>query len=61
LITGILGRGIPDHWLSSGQAIAWKNVHINNGRKIDLSIQQGGNKIIIKISGDNADGNIVVE
>ena len=59
--TIILGRGIPEHWLSSGRAIAWKNVYINDGKKIEFSLKQDGNEIIIKISGDNADGNIVVD
>jgi hypothetical protein len=59
--TVILGRGIPDHWLSSGHAIAWKNVYINDGKKIDFSIEKDGNEIIIEISGDNADGDIVVD
>jgi hypothetical protein len=59
--TVILGRGIPDHWLSSGRAIAWKNVYINDGKKIDFSIEKDDNEIIIEISGDNADGDIVVD
>lgn len=59
--TIILGRGIPDHWLSSGRAISWENVYINNGKKIDFSLKQDGNKIIIKISGDDAEGDIIVD
>jgi hypothetical protein len=59
--TVILGRGIPDRWLNAGKAIAWKNVYINKGKKIDFSIRKDGNKIIINISGDDADGNIVVD
>jgi hypothetical protein len=59
--TVILGRGIPDYWLNTGRAIAWKNVHINNGKKIDFSIRKDGNKIHINITGDNADGKIVVD
>jgi hypothetical protein len=59
--TIILGRGIPDHWLNSGRAIAWKNVYINNGKKIDFSIRKDGNKVYIQLTGDDADGNIIVD
>jgi hypothetical protein len=59
--TIILGRGIPDHWLNSGKAIAWKNVYINNGKKMDFSIRKSKNKIYIHISGDQADGKIILD
>ena len=59
--TVILGRGIPDYWLNSGKPVAWKNVHINNGKKIDFSIHKEQNKISIQIRGDKADGKILVD
>jgi hypothetical protein len=59
--TVILGRGIPDHWLNSGRAIAWNNVHVNNGKKINFSIRKDKNKIFIRLDGDNIDGKIEVD
>jgi len=59
--TIILGRGITDEWLNSGKAIAWKNVRINNSKKIDFSIQKTDNEINIYLKGDKAEGNILVD
>jgi len=59
--TVILGRGIPDHWLNSGKAIAWNNVYVNNGKKINFSIRKDKDKIFIRLEGDNIDGKIEVD
>jgi hypothetical protein len=59
--TIILGRGIPDYWLNSGKAIAWKNVYINNGKKMNFSIHKDADNVYIHLTGDNAEGNIVVD
>jgi hypothetical protein len=59
--TIILGRGITDEWLNSGKAIAWKNVRINNNKKIDFSIQRTGHEIKVYLKGDRTEGNVVVD
>ena len=59
--TIILGRGITDEWLNSGKAIAWKNVRINNNKKIDFSIQKTGKEIDVYIKGDKTEGSILVD
>ncbi len=59
--TIILGRGITDEWLNSGKAIAWKNVRINNNKKIDFSIQKTGKEVNIYINGDTTEGDILVD
>ena len=59
--TIILGRGITDEWLNSGKAIAWKNVRINNNRKIGFSIQKIGKEIHVLIKGDRTEGSVLVD
>jgi hypothetical protein len=59
--TIILGRGITNEWLNSGKAIAWKNVRINNNKKIDFSIKKTGKEINIYIKGDITEGGILVD
>lgn len=59
--TVILGRGIPANWLNSGKEIAWKNVHLNNGKKTDISFRKNGNTITVLLNGNPATGNLVVD
>ena len=59
--TVILGRGITDEWLNSGKAIAWKNVRINNDKKIDFSIKKKGKDISIDIKGDTTQGPVLID
>jgi hypothetical protein len=59
--TVIIGRGIPDRWLAGGKPIAWKNVRINNGKKINLVIEQNGNQLDITLDGDIPDGRYLVD
>ncbi len=58
--TVIVGRGIPNEWLTSGTDIAWQNVQINNGRKFDkLTISTPNSKTVkLSLTGDDAVGNI---
>jgi len=59
--TIILGRGIPNEWLDSGKVISWRNVRINNNKKIDFSIKKTDKKINIYLKGDKTEGNILVD
>lgn len=59
--TLIIGRGIPNEWLNSEKSIAWKNIRINEGKKVDLRIQKIGKTIKILLAGDDTKGNIVID
>jgi hypothetical protein len=59
--TIILGRGISDEWLNTGKAIAWRNVRINNNKKIDFSIQRTGKEIKVHLKGDKTEGSVLVD
>jgi hypothetical protein len=55
----IIGRGIPDSWLKSGQVIAWKNILINDGNKMDFRITSADNSILLELDGDHPSGKIL--
>lgn len=57
----IIGRGIPDKWISSGKPIAWERIRINNGKQIDLDICKVDDSIVINIAGDTNSGNYIVD
>lgn len=57
--TVIIGRGIPNHWLNEGSVVAWKDVLINDGKKIDFTIEAENNSVTLKIDGDKPDGKII--
>lgn len=59
--TVIIGRGIPDYWLKNGNTISWKDVPINNGKKLDFSVVVEENVIILKMEGDEPCGNAVFD
>jgi len=58
--TVIIGRGIPEYWLENGGKISWKNVYINDGKKMDLQILKSKNTIHVSFVGDSPDGNYVI-
>lgn len=57
----IIGRGIPNEWLNSQKKIAWRNVHISGGKKINLSIQKKDAMIEVTIDGDTNNGAFIVD
>jgi hypothetical protein len=56
--TVILGRGIPDQWLSPGSVIEWSNVNVNENRKINFKITAGQSEVHLQIWGDVRNGNV---
>lgn len=57
----IIGRGIPDKWLNTQKKIAWRNVHISGGKKINLTIHKKGQIIEILLDGDINDGRYIID
>ncbi len=57
----IIGRGIPDEWITSEKPIQWERVFINGGRQINLCIQKKGGTIEITIDGDENQGNYIID
>jgi hypothetical protein len=56
--TVIIGRGIPDHWLKSGDVIEWASVNVNDGHKLNFRITSGQSEIKLHLSGDTPQGNV---
>ena len=54
----IIGRGIPMHWSKPGDVIQWKNVRINNNKKIDFTIEFEDKLVTLKMSGDQPEGGV---
>ena len=59
--TVIIGRGIPVDWSKGGKVIEWKNVRINNNKKIDLKISFLQKEIRLDLSGDRPETAIVLD
>ncbi len=59
--TVIIGRGIPEHWMKAGDCVAWEHVNINNGHTLDFSITSEGNKIHLRMEGDQPEGSVILD
>jgi hypothetical protein len=59
--TVIIGRGIPDEWLKDGSVIAWKNVRINGGRKLDFSLSANTTTVTLRLDGERPSGKIIFD
>ena len=59
--TVIIGRGIPDYWLQDGKRISWKNLQINDGKKMNMLIARNGNIIKVSFDGDSPKGNFIID
>jgi hypothetical protein len=57
----IIGRGIPDYWLKNGENISWKNLQINDGKKLDMQITRNGKTLEISFDGDSPKGNYLID
>lgn len=51
----IIGRGIPDEWISDGEKISLSNISISGGDRISLDIETEGEALSVKISGNTKD------
>lgn len=59
--TVVLGRGIPDSWLTPGAVTEWANVNVNDGRTIDFTISSTGSEVTLELRGDDAAGPVVLD
>ncbi len=59
--TVIIGRGIPDEWLTDGKEISWAHVNVNNGKTIDFSLKTEGKQIHLTLSGDTPEKDILLD
>jgi hypothetical protein len=55
----IIGRGVPDEWLRSGQTIQLSNYPIANNHRAGMKITTSGNQVTLTLSGDTPTGNIL--
>ncbi len=58
----IIGRGVTDEWMFSGVPMIWRNININNGRKINslTIVADSGKRITVRLDGDDALVDIIV-
>jgi hypothetical protein len=47
----IVGRGVPDSWISSGRTIAVSNFPTTDGRRIGVTITSRGNRVTLRVTG----------
>ncbi len=57
----IIGRGIPDEWLTDGAVIAWDHVNINDGRIMDFRLERKRDKFIFERKGDDPFNDIIID
>ena len=57
----IVGRGVPDSWVASGQVISLANFPTSDGRHLGLSIRANGNAVTLTLSGDAPSGPVLFQ
>ena len=57
----IVGRGVPDSWVSSGQVIGLANFPTVGGRHSGLSIRTSGQAVTLTVSGDQPAGAVLFQ
>jgi hypothetical protein len=57
----IVGRGVPDSWVSSGQVISLANFPTVGGRHSGLSIKTSGQAVTLTVSGDQPAGAVLFQ
>jgi len=57
----IVGRGVPDSWVASGQVISLANFPITDGRHLGLSIRANGNAVTLTLNGDQPTGPVLFQ
>ena len=57
----VVGRGVPDSWVSSGQVISLANFPTTGGRHTGLSIRTSGTRVTLTLSGDQPSGPVLFE
>jgi hypothetical protein len=54
--TVIIGRGIPDDWVRSGDTISVSNFAIGGNKRMGYSLRGNGDLVTVTFSGDNPSG-----
>ena len=57
----VVGRGVPDSWVSSGQVISLANFPTTDGRHLGLSIRAHGNVVTLTLTGDQSAGPVLFQ
>jgi hypothetical protein len=57
----IVGRGVPDSWVSSGQVISLANFPTTDGRHTGLTIRTAGRAVTLTLSGDQPAGPVMFQ
>jgi hypothetical protein len=57
----IVGRGVPDAWVTSGQSLAVSNFPTTDGRRLGLSIAVQGTNVTLTLDGDAPSGPVLFE
>ena len=57
----IVGRGVPDSWVSSGQVISLANSPATDGRHLGLSIRTSGYAVTLSLTGDAPSGPVLFQ
>ena len=57
----VVGRGVPDSWVSGGQVISLANFPTTGGHHIGLSIRASGTTVTLTVRGGKAAGPVLFE
>ena len=57
----IIGRGVPNEWLSVGEEIKLSNIPLSNNKRFAYHLVSGDNEVTVKFSGDIPTGNIHID
>ncbi|MDQ2810943.1 MAG: hypothetical protein M3Z75_03435 [Actinomycetota bacterium] len=57
----VIGRGVPDSWVASGQVISLANFPTTDGRHLALKISASGRSITLTLTGDAPSGPVLFQ
>jgi len=57
----IVGRGVPDSWVASGQVISLANFPTTDGRHLGLSVRTSGNAVTLTLTGNQPAGPVLFQ
>ncbi len=57
----VVGRGVPDSWLTGGKTISLANFPTTDGKHIGLSIKGHGKSVTLTLSGDQPSGPVLFQ
>jgi hypothetical protein len=57
----IVGRGVPDAWISGGQVISLANFPVTGGRHLGLTIRTIGASVTLTLTGERPSGDVLFQ